>query len=758
MDKKISLNGQWTLYFYDAVNGQTATPATLAESGFASIPAQVPGNVELDLIRAGLLPGDIFRGMNICETEKYETYEWWYCTEFDTPAVKTGEQVQLQFDGVDCVADYYLNGELVYQSKNMFISHAFEVTDRLIPEGRNTLQVHIRSALIEGIQSPSETYTLTEWVHVRKPAHSNGWDIFPRTACAGLWKDVSLVVSNGYGFEEISYVVRSVDPRNTNVLISYSVKAPLPDLICKKLKITFRGTCGDSVFEGSTVLDRRRSGRIGCPVAEPKLWWPYGYGEANVYDLVVQLWREDELVAEKTMNVGLRTLELRRTDLLTDANPDFCFVVNGVDIMCRGSNWVPLDAFHSRDKERYAKALELTTDIGCNILRVWGGGVYEQECFYDYCDRHGIMVWQDFMMACRICPMYDEMMKNLEQEFSWVIHTLRHHPSIVLWSGDNEIDEALAINGYNPEMHTITRELLPRLVQRYDPFRPYLASSPYLTGAAFMKYRKEDVFPERHLWGPRDYYKADFYAQSKACFVSETGYHGCPSPESVRKIVDEDCVWPYSNAQWTLHSSDQNGSDHRVRLMADQIRQLFAFEPKDIEEFSLASQISQAEAKKFFIERIRVGRPQKTGIIWWNLLDGWPQMSDAVVDYFYDKKLAYHYIKRSQAPVALMVREMEGWHYTLVAANDTLQPVKGTYRVTDIETGELLAEGNFDAPANASTEVCKIRMMYSDQRMMLIQWNIDGKVAYNHYLCGMPAFSYEKYVGWLQKLQAICGE
>ena len=289
--------------------------------------------------------------------------------------------------------------------------------------------------------------------------------------------------------------------------------------------------------------------------------------------------------------------------------------------------------------------------------------------------------------------------------------------------------------------------------------RPYLPSSPYIPARIYRAYSEgKDVFVERHLWGPRDYYKAAFYAQSKACFVSETGYHGCPSVQSVREIVDAGYEWPIYNEQWTLHSSDQRGDNRRVHLMEDQIRQLFGTVADTLKDFVIASQISQAEAKKFFIERIRSGRPQKTGIIWWNLLDGWPQMSDAVVDYFFRKKLAYGYIKRSQAPVALMMREMEAWNYTLVVANDTLMPVHGTYRVSDIESDDCYAEGNFFAEPNCCKNLDTIRMMYSEQKMLLITWTIEGQTSYNHYLCGFPPFSLKKYAGWLDKLQKICGE
>ena len=758
MEKIFTLDGAWELYYHDTTAGCVTDYRTLPH-----VTAEVPGNVELDLKRAGLLPADEFRGMATCETAKYESYEWWYRRTFDAPAHKANERVVLRFEGVDCIADYFLNGQAIFHTENAFIAHEVDVTDTL-RDGENELVVHLDSATADQMNREYDAFLSYTWhigggIFLRKPAHCYGWDIFPRVVSAGLWKRVSIAVRDEYQFEDMGYIVRMNDRMEPSLSFYYTVQAPKQDLFDGTLTVRIHGACGDSEFRGEGKMWHTKHNRTACEIRNPKLWWPHKYGDANIYDAVIELCRGDEVVARRTMNVGLRKLELKRTDTLNEPDATFKFVVNGQDIMACGSNWVPLDAYHSRDKQRYAKAMELVSDIGCNILRVWGGGVYEQDEFYDYCDRHGILVWQDFMMACQAVPMDDATMANLEQEFRWVIRTLRHHPSIALWAGDNEIDEAMAFNSVNPEMNDITRKLLPKLVQRLDPDRPYLPSSPYLPGKISGEYVKgHDVFVERHLWGPRDYFKSPFYAQSKACFVSETGYHGCPAIESVREIVDPGYEWPIYNEQWTLHSSDQKGHDHRVHLMDDQIRQLFGRPAESLEEFVLASQISQAEAKKFFIERIRMGRPQKTGVIWWNLLDGWPQMSDAVVDYFYRKKLAYSYIKRSQAPVALMVREMAAWNYTLVAANDTLHPVDGTYRVTDIATGECFGEGVFHVDANTCTDLQKIRMMYSDQRMLLIEWTIDGQKSYNHYLCGFPAFSLETYTEWLHKLQEICGE
>jgi beta-mannosidase len=185
-------------------------------------------------------------------------------------------------------------------------------------------------------------------------------------------------------------------------------------------------------------------------------------------------------------------------------------------------------------------------------------------------------------------------------------------------------------------------------------------------------------------------------------------------------------------------------------LMERQVRQLFGEVPTDPEDYILASQISQAEADKYFIERARASRPRMSGIIWWNLLDGWPQMSDAVVDYYFEKKLAYRYIKRSQAPFAILFDEIKSWNLRLLAANDTLSWVKGCVKVTDADTDQVIVERSFSARPNATNELCRLPMYYSEQRLLLIEWELeDGTVGHNHYLAGFPAFSLERYRAWL---------
>ena len=316
-----------------------------------------------------------------------------------------------------------------------------------------------------------------------------------------------------------------------------------------------------------------------------------------------------------------------------------------------------------------------------------------------------------------------------------------------------------ACDQIDPAHNYLTREVLPRVVERLDPIRPYIPSSPYISTKAFLNGGNglgADVFPEDHLWGPRDYYKSKFFTESKAYFVSETGYHGCPSKESIEKFIEPDYLWPYfNNPQWILHSTEQHGRDNRVMLMHKQVEQLFGEVPTNMDDYCLASQISQAEAKKYFIERVRLKMDRMGGVIWWNLLDGWPQMSDAVVDYYYNKKLAYNFIKRSSKNFIIAMDEMDSWGHDLVCCNSTFNQIEGSCRVYNLDSGEVLYENNFTAKPNCNTHLTKIKTMYSEQKMLIIEWNIKGEKHFNTYLIGTPKYSLEEYKNWLEKIEKI---
>ena len=756
---RYSLNGKWKLYFYENGSICADTPEKLLSSGVDCVKATVPGNVELDLVESGYLPKDLFKGENIKLAEKYERYDWWYEKEFDAPDDLSYRKYTLKFEAVDCFAEYFLNGEKIGASDNMLIDFEFDVTGKLL-EKSNKLFVHIRSALAESYKYDTNILSVAargsayvESAYVRKAPHCYGWDIMPRALSAGIWRDVNVVAYNDFEVSQFYYCVSDVKKESAGIKFIYELD--MIDYNTDDMYVEIKGKCKDSEFfiRKEVIF---KAGNVDIKIDNPKLWWPYGYGNPYLYDIEVKFFKNEKLVSVYNCKLGIRDIKLDRTGTTDGADGKFAFLINGIQIMCKGSNWVPMDVYHSRDKERYKYALELVKDLGCNILRCWGGNVYEDHEFYDFCDENGIMVWQDFAMACMAYPNDEKFADMMRKEVTSVVRKLRNHPSIIMWAGDNECDCMLIWNKKNPNDNIITRKVIPEVIYNNDIGRPYLPSSPYYDEENYLLVQNtgKTAAPEEHLWGPRDYFKSDYYKNAKAHFVSETGYHGCPSANSVRKFIDEEFVWPYhNNSQWNLHSSDQNNSDKRTLLMEKQIKQLFGVVPENLEEYALASQISQAEAKKFFIENVRINKPVKSGIIWWNLIDGWPQMSDAVVDYYYEKKLAYDFIKRSQNPFVIMAGEVDRWKIRFVASNDTLKDKKGNYKVTDAETGREMFAGEFDVPGNKNLQIGEFELMYSEKGMLLIEWEIDGERNINHYLYGYPAFELEKYKEWLDKIR-----
>jgi beta-mannosidase len=477
--------------------------------------------------------------------------------------------------------------------------------------------------------------------------------------------------------------------------------------------------------------------------------------------VTTELLLDGEVLAARHDTIGIRTLELERTDVSTVERPgQFLFRVNGVPILIKGTNWVPLDLFHSRDAAKYEEAVQLAADLNCNMMRCWGGGVYEDHAFFALCDRMGILIWQDFAMACAVYPQAPAFQEAIRAEAVSVVHKLRGHPSLAVWCGDNECDEFYLLRGLDPNNNVLTRRVLPEAVFQCDPYRPFVPSSPYVSPEAF-RLRSPDVLPERHLWGTRDYFKSPYYQGAKAHFAGEMGYHGCPGRSSIERFIEADHVWPWQdNEQWLLHATDPvGGTDSmyrfRLKLMADQIGELFGSIPDDMDDFIIASQISQAEAVKYFVERVRLHKWRTTGVLWWNLLDGWPQFSDAVVDYYRNRKLAYWYIRRVQQPVCLMADEPEDWMVRIKAGNDSNAPASGGYRVRLADSGETLLEGRYEVEANGLRELGAIRTPRSMQGLLLIEWDNDGRSYGNHYLVGTPGFSFDKYKGWLKAIAAL---
>ena len=759
---RVSLNGKWELFYFPQGTHSISEPGQLRAAGLKAINATVPGDAPLELSRTGELPADLLYGENITKLKPYELYEWWYQREFPTPDGIQDRSVELCFHGVDCLATYWLNGVKISASENALVKHCIDVTGKLHPGAQNAITVRLRSPEIEAQDKTYEPINTVankpdqESVWIRKPAHCWGWDIMPRAVSAGLWRAVELIIHAPNEIRDLYFATVSAEPGKATMAVSFDVKTDLSR--SSQLSLKVEGACGGSAFSHVQPITFT-AGRFEFSVANPELWWPRGYGQANLYKVTTQLLSGDTVLAAREDTVGIRTIELVRTETTTVEKPgQFLFKVNGVPILVKGSAWVPADAFHSRDSARYEKMIALFTDLECNMLRSWGGGVYEDDAFFNLCDRSGIMVWQDFAMACSIYPLTPEFHETIRKEAVSIITKLRNHPSLAVWSGDNEVDQAYTWGHLDPSHNTLTRELLPGIVFQCDPYRAYLPSSPYMAPEVIAT-GNENLMPENHLWGPRDYFKSSFYTEHTALFLSEIGFNGCPGLSSLKRFIDPAHLWPWkNNPQWILHSTSATGDPYQNIVLANEGKEFFGELPDSLEDFILATQISQAEAFKFVVEMTRLRKGQRgSGVLWWNVIDGWPNLNASLVDYYYNKKLGYQYVRRVQQPVCLMVDEPKDWTVRIVMGNDSRQDAGGHYRVWDADTDATLIEGDYASKANENLEVGKLPVFHSDKKLFLMEWTAGGKRFTNHYLLGLPAFSLAQYRAWLKKIAALDG-
>ncbi|MCR4621631.1 MAG: hypothetical protein K5663_06070 [Clostridiales bacterium] len=735
---KYSLNGEWSLKGYE--HAKTAPSLELT--------AKVPGNVELDLYRAGIEP-EPFYGANEYLYRRYESWSWRFEREIDLPSAPDTDAF-LVFEGLNCVSEVYLDGVKLGHFENALIPCRVPL-EGVLP-GAHALRVDISSALMRARDddlpvSATAAEGSDEYTRLRMPPHSFGWDIMPRFPSAGMWRDVYIEMLPKTRFTQVYFATRAADSRRADVVFRYRFTTPDTDPAGYQVAIK---------LDGREVVRRQASfvsGGGSFSLDQPRLWWPRGYGEAYLYDARIELIRQGEVVDAYSCRLGIREIRIDHKMAPGDEG-EFLVRVNGRRVFLMGSNWVPMDAFHSRDPERYDRAVALWREANCNILRMWGGNVYEADRVYDLCDESGILVWQDFAMACAVYSQQEEFARVIAGEAEQVIRRLRNHACVLLWSGDNEVDETYSGRGYWPDenrFNSVTRLTLPRVVRENDPFRMFLPSSPFIDGG-IARYS----VPEQHLWGPRAWFKDDFYRHTSAHFVSECGYHGCPAPRSLKRFIPENELGDFFGESWTAHSSEYvplfRRGYSRNKLMLDQLKLMFGRMPDSLEEISFLSQFTQAEAFKFFIETARVHAWRRTGLIWWNMLDGWPQISDAVVDWYFEKKRAFHTIKRSQEPVLVLLDEPQGWYQDVVISNFTLDDASVSLRLWDADTGETLFEGVFSCPAGSNLTAGSIRVFSSWQRLILIEYDSGEGKKMNHYLSGFPVYRPEDAVRWAKMI------
>lgn len=702
------------------------------------LPAQVPGHVHLDLMRAGVIP-DPFVRLHERDVAWVDDTDWTYETTFhvDDPAPANA---YLIFHGLDTVAEVALNGEPLGRTDNMYIPHEFSVNDRLKP-GDNHLQITFRSARRIGQErveawnaggNPTMPRHWDGWdvrSFVRKAQYMYGWDWGPVLHSCGLWRPVELVIVPVARLQDWKYGVEFHDGQ-AKVMFQVDVeRAPGQEetplsLTVNIPEIRYELYAGDELELGTlggyatedTGLPREivdvptGAGTVtvsaSVTIENPVRWQPNGLTESvefgpALYSTFLSLnaesdeeTKDDGPVDHKQAAIGLRTIELVRDQDSDGQGEGFKFRVNGVVIFAKGANWIPDDSFPARlineagdpypEKDTVGEGLKLARDAGFNMMRIWGGGLYESEHFYELCDAHGLLVWQDFPYACAYYPDTGEYAEAARVEATAGVRRIRNHPSLALWCGNNENATMYHgdWHGLRPSRYLgekLYNEVLPAVVDAEDPRTPYWPSSPFggddPNSAQFGDCHNWDVWHGRGDW--------THYTENDSRFCSEFGFGASCGLAAWNSVLAPGDRHPYSPAvRW--HDKTRKGYDTYLGYVA-----LHYPEPQTLEDLVYLTQINQAEALKYGIEHYRRRKGHCWGTLFWQFNDCWPVQSWAIVDYTGEPKAAYYACKKFYAPLLVsLVRD--GETVTAHLTNDFPHAVEGTLTLT-LETFEGVA-------------------------------------------------------------------
>lgn len=630
------------------------------------IPASVPGNVHLDLISAGLLEDPYF-GRNEHLVQWVGDAEWIYQTTFEVPT-SGHDRHELVFEGLDTVAVIVLNDVEVARTFNQHRTYRIDVSD-VVVTGVNTLRVtfeRVRDyalALRVGLGDRPHNYP-EPYNFVRKSAANFGWDWGPNLATVGIWKTVFLESWTGARIAAIRPHV-SVAEDGAGV-VDLDVEVARSSGGTAAIEVTI-GTARQTFTVTGEPTQRFR-----VEVPDVALWWPRGLGAPTLYDLTVRLLGQDGDELDRwARRVGFRTVEHKTA--IDAAGREYTLSINGVDIFVRGANWIPDDCFVGGVHEpRYRKRVQQAIDANMNLLRVWGGGIYEKDEFYDICDETGLLVTQDFLFACGAYPEEEPIRREVEQEARDNITRIMSHPSMVLWNGSNENIWGYFDWGWKDRLADQTwglgyyLDLLPDLVGELDPTTPYWASSPY--SGTMEIHPNHPSYGNQHLWDV--WVQLDYlhYSDTEPRFVSEFGFQGPANWATIRTSIADDPLTP-DGVELLHHQKAADGNGKLARGMAPHLP-----EPDGFDEWHYFTQLNQARAVAYGIEYFRSLRPHCMGAIVWQLNDCWPVTSWAAVDGHGRRKPLWYELRRVYADRLLTFQPGPDGELSVVAVNDGPDP------------------------------------------------------------------------------------
>jgi beta-mannosidase len=673
------LTGLWRFKGFKGCAGEEQKAYSPQTPQDAWLLAEAPLPAHTNLLANKVIP-DPFMGINERDVQWVNESEWWYRKTIELSAdILKRDVVELSFESLDTYATIWVNDIKVGEANNMFTPWRFYIKEAA-KEGKNLIAIRFKP--ITKVAGELEAQHKTKYAslsadnfsarpYVRKAQYSFGWDWGPTLPTAGIWRKAAIVA---YDVARLGYVAglpANVSQQRALVRVTAEVHAAKTAL----LRVVFRlggfdvnlqQTINKEVSKGRNFVDSEFA------LDSPRLWWPRGYGDPDLYDASVKVYFGEKLLDEAAVKLGIRSIELIQQP--DEEGKTFIFQINGQNVFCKGANWVPADSFLPKvNFERYQKLLNYASEANFNMLRVWGGGVYEADEFYNLCDELGIMVWQDFMYVCAGYPEEEWFLREAEREAMEAVLRLRGHPSIVLWCGNNE----------NQWLHSVlwrTRDkverlygsqifesLLLRVCQFLDPTRPYRPSTPF--GGEDSSGRHEGDRHNWEVWSQGLDYPA--YLDDNGRFISEFGWQALPSMKLLLTYLEKQDLNPNSFA-FRAHEKQVGGLELLKALLAAHYPV-----PVDMHRFVLYSQLNQADALKTGITHWRSRMLKTSGFLVWQLNDCWPVVSWSLIDYGLQPKAAYYVVKRvCESVIApLIVKDDVVYGYVV---NESAQTVEGT--------------------------------------------------------------------------------
>lgn len=621
-----------------------------------AVPAAVPGSVYGDLLRAGRLEDPFYRD-NEMQALALMEHDFVYRTTFDAQDdILNSNKVCLRCEGLDTLAELYLNGKFAGRGENMHRTYEFSVKELLKAKG-NVLEIRFASPTkyIEACYEQSETNGSAECMRgfpqIRKAHCMFGWDWGPRLPDAGIWKPISLLGIQKARFESV-YIRQTREDGNVHLKFEIKTDQCGENDTCEKREaMKYRVSIESPMGEVTVLEDSPKE----CLISEPMLWWPHGYGEQNLYKIRMELLCNDCLEDVWEKRIGLRTMTIHQEkDIYGES---FAHEVNGVQIFAMGADYIPEDNILGRvNRERTRKLLEDCIAANFNCIRVWGGGYYPSDDFYDICDELGLLVWQDCMFACCLYDLTEDFDENIRAELRDNIRRIRHHASLGLWCGNNEIEMLVERGEYRftprqkADAIKIFEYIIPQVMKEEDPDTFYWPSSPSSGGGY-----DEPNGPDRgdtHYWDvwhgnkPFTEYRKFFFR-----YLSEFGFQSFP----LEKTIEEFTLPKDRNIFSYIMEKHQRNGAANGKIM-NYMYQTYLY-PTSFSVLLYASQLLQADAIKYGVEHFRRNRGRCMGAIYWQLNDCWPVASWASIDYFGRWKALHYYAKRFFAPILLSCAE-----------------------------------------------------------------------------------------------------